>query len=118
MSWVRPLEEVAGDDVSVVGGKAAHLGKLIGAGFSVPSGFVITADAFRAHYPNVSRTTKPTALRALQADLLASVDEQFTTTFTTRTRRSPSVAPLSAKMAMNVASRVSTQPITTFAAKG
>ncbi len=82
MSWVRPLEEVAGDDVSVVGGKAAHLGKLIGAGFSVPSGFVITADAFRAHYPNVSRTTKPTALRALQADLLASVDEQFTTTFT------------------------------------
>jgi len=82
MSWVRPLEAVADDDVSVVGGKAAHLGKLIGAGFSVPSGFVITADAFRAHYPNVSRTTKPTALRTLQADLLTSVDKQFTTTFT------------------------------------
>ncbi len=82
MSWVRPLEEVAGDDVSAVGGKAAHLGELISAGFSVPTGFVITAEAFRAHYPNVSRESKPAALRELQADLLTSVDKQFTATFT------------------------------------
>ncbi len=82
MSWVRPLEEVAGDDISAVGGKAAHLGELISAGFSVPTGFVITAEAFRAHYPNVSRESKPAALRELHSDLLASLDKQFTATFT------------------------------------
>ena len=82
MSWVRPLEEVGSDDVSAVGGKAAHLGKLVKAGFSVPTGFVVTADAFRAHYPEVSLESKPEALQSLQAGLLASLYEQFTTTFT------------------------------------
>ena len=81
MSWVRPLREVGSDDVSAVGGKAAHLGKLMRAGFSVPTGFVVTADAFRAHYPEVSLESKPGVLQSLQAVLLASLDEQFTTTF-------------------------------------
>ncbi len=82
MSWVRPLEEVSSVDVFEVGGKAANLGELINAGFSVPTGFVITADAFLAHYPEVSRETKPAALPELQADLLANLEEQFNTIFT------------------------------------
>jgi pyruvate,water dikinase len=34
--------------VDTVGGKAANLGELIGAGFAVPDGFVVTTEAYRA----------------------------------------------------------------------
>jgi pyruvate,water dikinase len=34
--------------LDTVGGKAANLGELIGAGFAVPDGFVFTTDAYRA----------------------------------------------------------------------
>ncbi len=45
---VRPLTEVRVPDADQVGGKAAHLGELIAAGFPVPDGFVLPADAYRA----------------------------------------------------------------------
>jgi pyruvate,water dikinase len=45
-SLVRPLTELTADDVAIVGGKGANLGELTRAGFSVPSGFVITAQAY------------------------------------------------------------------------
>jgi len=45
--YVYPLED-APDDATVVGGKAARLGELARAGLSVPPGFVLTAEAFRA----------------------------------------------------------------------
>jgi pyruvate,water dikinase len=45
---VRPLTEVRVPDADQVGGKAAHLGELIGAGFPVPDGFVLPAEAYRA----------------------------------------------------------------------
>jgi pyruvate,water dikinase len=43
---VLPLAEVRLDDEGLVGGKAANLGELLAAGFSVPPGFVVTAEAF------------------------------------------------------------------------
>ncbi|GAA2864809.1 phosphoenolpyruvate synthase [Pseudonocardia halophobica] len=45
--WVRLLSEVTAGDVGEVGGKAANLGELTVAGFPVPKGFVLTADAYR-----------------------------------------------------------------------
>ena len=38
--------DVSRDDVASVGGKGANLGELTGAGFAVPPGFVVTADAY------------------------------------------------------------------------
>ncbi len=42
------LDEVGADDLGTVGGKAASLGELIGAGLPVPRGFVVTADTYRS----------------------------------------------------------------------
>ncbi|PVZ06348.1 phosphoenolpyruvate synthase [Actinomycetospora cinnamomea] len=47
-SAVRPLSDVRAGDAEQVGGKAAHLGELIAAGFPVPDGFVLPAEAYRA----------------------------------------------------------------------
>lgn len=44
---VLPLPDVGHNDQARVGGKAANLGELITAGFRVPSGFVVTTDAYR-----------------------------------------------------------------------
>ena len=41
------LEDVDADDVGTVGGKAASLGELIGAGLPVPPGFAVTAATYR-----------------------------------------------------------------------
>ena len=40
------LSEVGLSDVGLVGGKGANLGEMIAAGFPVPPGFVVTADAY------------------------------------------------------------------------
>jgi pyruvate, water dikinase len=43
-----PFCELGSGDVGRVGGKAAHLGDLLQAGFPVPDGFAVTTDAFDA----------------------------------------------------------------------
>jgi pyruvate,water dikinase len=47
-STVRPLASIGLDDVPIAGGKGANLGELIAAGFPVPPGYVVTAQAFLA----------------------------------------------------------------------
>jgi pyruvate,water dikinase len=44
VSW---FDELGTADVATVGGKGANLGEMAGAGLPVPSGFVVTAEAFR-----------------------------------------------------------------------
>jgi len=44
--FIRWLDQIHGDDRSMVGGKAANLGELIKAGISCPPGFCITTKAF------------------------------------------------------------------------
>ena len=44
---VRWLEDIGADDLDSVGGKAASLGELAGAGLPVPPAFVVTADTYR-----------------------------------------------------------------------
>lgn len=46
--WVRDLADVRAGDASLVGGKAYPLAQLLRRGFSVPRGFCITTEAFRA----------------------------------------------------------------------
>ena len=46
-SWCVDLADVRRADAAAVGAKAANLGELIRAGFDVPSGFVLTASAYR-----------------------------------------------------------------------
>ena len=42
------LEDIGSDDLETVGGKAASLGELTGAGLPVPPAFVVTADTYRS----------------------------------------------------------------------
>ena len=44
--YVLGLGELTRDDLGLAGGKAANLGELSAAGFPVPSGFVLTTEAF------------------------------------------------------------------------
>jgi pyruvate,water dikinase len=60
-----PLGAVCLKDLPCVGGKAAHLGKMIAAGLPVPSGFVVTTDACRRFIQSDPRIAK--LLEGLQA---------------------------------------------------
>ncbi|MEF8907108.1 MAG: PEP/pyruvate-binding domain-containing protein, partial [Haloarculaceae archaeon] len=42
------LDDIRGDDLGAVGGKAASLGELTAAGLPVPPAFVVTADTYRS----------------------------------------------------------------------
>ena len=48
VSYVRSLDTVGRDDVAIAGGNGANLGELIRAGLPVPTGFVVTTEAYRA----------------------------------------------------------------------
>src|SRR5450756_344097 len=47
MAYLRWLNEIRAGDRVWAGDKAAHLGELIAAGFDVPRGYCISADAYR-----------------------------------------------------------------------
>jgi pyruvate,water dikinase len=44
--WIIDLDDLDLHDVDSVGGKGANLGEMIAAGFPVPGGFVVTAEAY------------------------------------------------------------------------
>ncbi|GAA1496690.1 PEP/pyruvate-binding domain-containing protein [Paeniglutamicibacter kerguelensis] len=48
MRYIRDLDTIGATDIDFAGGKAANLGELVTAGFPVPSGCVLTTDAYRA----------------------------------------------------------------------
>ncbi|HSB65733.1 MAG TPA: PEP/pyruvate-binding domain-containing protein, partial [Anaerolineales bacterium] len=47
MNYIRWFEEISSADIDKVGGKGANLGVMAGAGFPVPPGFCLTAQAYR-----------------------------------------------------------------------
>jgi len=49
LKFTNKLNELKKDSLSIAGGKGANLGVLIQAGLPVPSGFVVTVEAYRAH---------------------------------------------------------------------
>lgn len=46
MNYIKTFDQISKNDVAEVGGKGASLGEMINSGFPVPSGFVITTDAY------------------------------------------------------------------------
>ncbi len=48
MEHCIPLDRLSREDLAVAGGKGANLGELVGAGYAVPPGFVVTTGAYRA----------------------------------------------------------------------
>lgn len=53
MKYIRLLQELTRDDLSLAGGKGANLGELVLAGMNVPEGFVLTIDGYRFCLANV-----------------------------------------------------------------
>ncbi|EHQ87380.1 PEP/pyruvate-binding domain-containing protein [Desulfosporosinus youngiae] len=59
MKYVRLLQELRREDLSLAGGKGANLGELVLAGMKVPQGFVLTVDGYRrcitdVHLPKIN----------------------------------------------------------------
>ena len=52
--YILPLRECTGDTMNRIGAKAANLAKLLQAGFPVPDGFVVTANAFQEVIANIT----------------------------------------------------------------
>ena len=48
MRYIKGLDTVGATDLELVGGKGANLGELVLAGLPVPSGHVLTTEAYRA----------------------------------------------------------------------
>jgi pyruvate, water dikinase len=71
--YVLPLEELGLGDVGLVGGKSAHLGDLLAAGFPVPSGFAVATHALDVSSPRAVEGGLPegaaAAIRAAYAAL-------------------------------------------------
>jgi pyruvate,water dikinase len=61
---LRWLDDITADDVEGVGGKAASLGELAGAGLPVPPAFVVTAGTYRSFVQDTG----------IEAELSAAVD--------------------------------------------
>ncbi len=63
---VAPLAAFGRNDVHRAGGKGAHLGELVRAGFPVPAGFVVTAEAYETQLRLIGLTDEPdgSAVRA------------------------------------------------------
>ena len=79
MEWTLPLDRVNLAHVNTVGGKAARLGALLQAGFNVPAGFVVTADAFSSHYPLLLADAPPPP--TLAPDFVNALKTAFLTHF-------------------------------------
>ncbi len=65
-SFTQPLSDCR--DSSLVGGKAANLGRLIRAGFPVPDGFVVTTQAYRFAQAQSSAGNRSETLPGAVAD--------------------------------------------------
>ena len=48
MAHVRRFDSLGREHLTLAGGKGVNLGELVGAGFPIPSGFVVTTDVYRA----------------------------------------------------------------------
>ncbi|AFM41078.1 phosphoenolpyruvate synthase/pyruvate phosphate dikinase [Desulfosporosinus acidiphilus SJ4] len=53
MKYVRLLQELKREDLSLAGGKGANLGELVLAGMKVPQGFVLTVEGYRHCIPKI-----------------------------------------------------------------
>lgn len=45
--WIFEFDEIDKEDVGLAGGKGANLGEMVQAGFPIPPGFIVSAEAYR-----------------------------------------------------------------------
>jgi pyruvate,water dikinase len=76
MDYILPFEEAGKDWISLVGGKNANLGEMIGAGLRVPPGFSVTTNGYLAFLEkNGIGTEIAAALASLDPDDVAELEE-------------------------------------------
>jgi rifampicin phosphotransferase len=75
MKLVGPLAAFGRDDLALAGGKGANLGELLRAGFPVPDGFIVTAEAYAA----VARALDLSITEPLAEDDAAAIRAAFAT---------------------------------------
>lgn len=85
MSYVVMLDDAVATKLEVAGGKGANLARLVRAGFTLPSGFVATTEAYRAHidenklesviagFMKKIQFSKPEKLEAATAEIRAAI---------------------------------------------
>lgn len=98
MEYIKPFSQLSKADIGTGGGKGASLGELAQAGFPIPSGFVIRADAFRQFLHANDLETKIAAQ-------LAGVNLHDTATVTQASeaiRARIDTAPISSKLAATI----------------
>ena len=87
--YVQNFAELGKDDTAIAGGKGANLGELTKAGFPVPSGFVVIAQAYLASLDRAVlrigwAPVESPSLPATPRRALAEVFTRFTPTGATR----------------------------------
>ena len=74
---IQFLSNVSKNDIGLVGGKGASLGKLISRGFAVPEGFIITTTAYQ-------KFRNKTISESFKKELLSAFDQLHTDTVAVR----------------------------------
>ncbi|MEA3249506.1 MAG: PEP/pyruvate-binding domain-containing protein [Patescibacteria group bacterium] len=75
MDNIKAFKDISKGDVDATGGKGASLGEMVGAGFPVPSGFVVTAAAFNRFLEETDLTQEiKSQLANVNYDDVSSVD--------------------------------------------
>ena len=92
---VVDLARCSGEDVALVGGKAASLGALLQAGFPVPSGFAVTTRAY-------AETLAADGLRERIADELADLEHERLEQVAALVRALVEAAPLPDRVAAEI----------------
>lgn len=77
MPYLNPLEQIQLTDLNTVGDKAAYLGELIRAGFTVPRGYCLTSDAY--HETIANSLNEKIAARLASAEMDDPVDLEAAT---------------------------------------
>lgn len=77
-----PFDELGLEQVELVGGKNAHLGDLLQAGFPVPPGFAVTALAFdRVFHPDKNRTASEIGATIAAREMPAEIASEIATAY-------------------------------------
>ena len=70
-AMIVSFEEIGREDVASAGGKGANLGEMVGKGFPVPPGFVVSAHACESFFKAIELSKEFDALNRANPDEFA-----------------------------------------------
>jgi phosphoenolpyruvate synthase/pyruvate phosphate dikinase len=94
-SWILPFKDIGRRDVAVAGGKGANLGELVGEGFPVPPGFVVSAEACHSFFRDIDLEQEVKQLSDSHPDTWGNIVRKFRKKFMLRIWRLRSQMPFS-----------------------